>query len=185
MTAFDPVLDALTRAALESTAGRDAWLLATDERGYIQVAAATGDEAERARGTSFPSTGGVEGFVLASGQPIALSGGTRDPRLREGVLALLEREPESVLCVACEQDDGTVGVLLLADKTDGSSFTFDDIEITTVLGNVAAVALSQRAPQAQPPDAEELAGELTALAAADPARYARLAPFVMALVRHG
>jgi GAF domain-containing protein len=185
VTTPDPLFDALTRAALESTAGRDAWLLAADEHGYVHVAAASGDEAERMRGTRLSSSAGVEGFVLASGQPIALSGSTQDLRLREGLLATLEQAPDSVLCVACEQDEGPVGVLLVAGKQDGSSFTLEDIEIITVLANVAAVALSQRAGQAHPPGADELAAELTALAAADPSRYTRLAPFIMALVRHG
>ena len=185
MERVDAILDALTRAARESTSARDTWLLSSDDDGKLRVAAAVGDVATGHLGHTFPCDVGVEGFVFQSGQPVALSSTSEDARLQEGVLAKLQRKPESVLCVACEEGEGTMGVLLLADKVDESSFTLDDVDITTVLGDVAAVALSYRAGGSRIPSPAELAGELTALATSDPVGYARLAPVISTFLQHG
>lgn len=185
MERVDAILDALTRAACESTAARTAWLLAPDQQGNMRVAAAIGEVASADLGQTFRAGVGIEGFVFQSGQPVALSAAGDDARLQEGLLATLDRKPESVLCVACEEREGTMGVLLLADKDDGSSFTLDDVDVTTMLADVAAVALSSDAPRTQVPSPAELAGDLAALASSDPVGYGRLAPMISTILQHG
>ena len=59
-------------------------------------------------------------------------------------------------------------MLEIVDKADGAMFSFDDVELATLIAGVAGVALDDaqcdRRPRSPGPD--ELAGELRRLAAA-------------------
>jgi hypothetical protein len=124
--------------------------------------------------------------VVASGQPLAVSGGRSDERFTEGVARAVGRRPHGVLCVPCEDGDGVLGALELLDKQGDEPFTLDDVEIVTVLGGVAGAALSDGAGTARSvPAPGELAAELRTLADLDPNRYALVAGVVAALIGDG
>ena len=182
----DPVLHAVLRAAADVTAAGAGWLLAHDRAGdALEVAAvhSSATDAAAVLGATVPATAGTAGYVVASGQPLALSGAADDPRLAEGVPALLGRRPTTVLSVACEVGDDVVGVLELVDKAGGGSFSFDDVELATLLAGIGGVALTARgtapAPVASP---AELAADLQRLADADPTGYAAVASTLSALL---
>ncbi|MEY2567756.1 MAG: hypothetical protein QOE35_2285 [Actinomycetota bacterium] len=181
----DPVLHALIEAAVGGTGGTDGWILAV--RGeQLEVAAATGPLAASVLGVTIPGGAGTAGFVVASGQPIALAPHAGDPRAAEGMASVTGREPASLLCVPCESDDGVTGALEVVDKAGGGAFTFDDVELATLLAGVAGIALAGgRAAQTSAPDPSELAGELRRLAESQPARYAAVATVVAALLSNG
>ena len=120
-------------------------------------------------GTRVPAEGGTAGYVLASGQPVAMMPRADDPAATEGVVGVLGIRPASVLCVPCAYDDEVLGVLELVDKAGGGAFTFDDVELATVLANIAGSALRDRGPAVAVRPADELAADLRQLSAADPA----------------
>ncbi len=183
-SAVDPVLYALVGSAQETT-GATAGLLLERQHDDLIVVAAVGDRVEHLRGAVVPGDGGVAAYVLASGQPLALTVRPGDPRLREGVMALLDQPPSAVLGVPCASDEDAVGALLLLDKPAGQ-FTFDDVELATLLAGIAGVAIVQAGPASlQVPDPAELASGLERLARADPARYAMVATIVEALLARG
>jgi hypothetical protein len=102
-----------------------------------------------------------------------------DPRRTEGVAAIVGSRSDSVLAVPCGTDDAVHGVMELVGKHGGGPFSFDDVEIVTLLGTVAGAALgAETAPDLNPPSPEELAGKLARLATADPARYSTIAIFL-------
>jgi GAF domain-containing protein len=177
----DPVLTSITEAAVGATGSSHGWLLALDADG-LEVVAAVGSGTAKLVGRRVPAGSGAAGYVAASGQPLALSGGARDSRLSEGVVAELGQRPASVLCVPCVTDDDVVGAIELIDKHGGEGFSFDDVELVTLLGGIAAPALAASAGGAAVTDPEHLAGELARLADADPARYAMVASVVEALL---
>lgn len=181
----DPILQALVEAAVTGTGGTDGWLLAV--RGdALEVIAAAGPRAVGVVGVTVPADAGTAGFVLGSGQPMALAPRADDPRAATGVTALIGAPPVNVLCIPCESDDGVAGVLEIIDKGDGTMFNFDDVELATLLAGVAGVAL--QSPGASPvavPGPDELAGELRRLAGSDPNRYAVLAGLLAALLAGG
>jgi GAF domain-containing protein len=181
---IDPVLQAVVEAAVNAAAARDGWVAAVEGDRFRLVAAA-GERAGRLLGATAGLEEGTAGYVVASGQPLAIASSRLDtePRLREGIAASLGREVFGVLSVPCATADGTVGALELVDKSDGGSFSIDDLEIAAMLGPIAAAALrSSSAGAAEVPSAAQLSAQLDALAATAPARYATIAAVVGALL---
>ena len=185
MQAPDPVLESIVDHAVTATAAGAGWLLSLD--GDALTIVATGGAAARSLlGRSIASGSGTAGFVAASGQPLAMAPRRGDPAGSgdDGVAALAGIHPASVMAVPCEADGAIVGVLELVDKFGGGGFTFDDVEVVTLLAGVAGPALARRStgPAPDVPEPEELAGMLARLANTDAVRYAHVATFVNALL---
>lgn len=179
--AGDPVLDAVVQAAVQMTGAAAGWLV-VDHDDRLQVVAIAGEGTQAILGRTVPSGSGAAGFVVASGQPLALAGSSDEARLAEGVPALLGRISRAVLCVPCADDNAVLGALELVDKNAGARFTFDDVEIATVLAGIGAAALSRALPLSSAPSPAELAGDLQRLAAIDPNRYHAVATALDALL---
>lgn len=180
----DPVLDALLSAAATTT-GATLGVLLRHEQDVLRAVATAGEQAHPLHGATTPVGAGVAGYVLASGQPLALAVAAGDPRLQEGVTAMLSHTPHSVLCVPCSGGDDVLGVLLLLDR-EGGQFTYDDVEMATLLAGIAGVALAAGGPGAgQVPGPAELGGELDRLSRTDPSRYATVATLLGALLGRG
>ena len=76
-----------------------------------------------------------------------------------------------MLCVPCLHDDAVLGALELVDKAGGGPFSFDDVELVTLLGGIAGAALSVRGTEVVPRSPAEFATELARLASSDPGAY--------------
>ena len=179
------VLQAIIEAATDVTAATEGWILAPRDQRLFVVAAA-GDRPGQLLGASVPAGEGSAGYVVGSGQPLALAPRGGDDRGTSLVAGLIGLRPASVLCVPCSGDDAVAGALEVVDKAGGGRFTLDDVELTTLLGGIAGVALSQIAatgPAAPTP--AELGGGLHRLAELDPARYATLATAIGSLLDRG
>jgi len=169
----DPVLASVCAAACTATGATSAWVIAVvGDR--LSVVAARGQVGGRVRGLTVDVDGSA-GFVAASGQPMALTPRPGDPNVVGGVLGAVGIVPGSLLSLPCIDGDDVVGVLEMVDKQSGDRFSFDDVELGTLLASVAGPALAQRSqlPPAASPDS--LAAQLRALADDDPARYAQVA----------
>lgn len=182
MATTDPVLQALVDAAVNGTGGTDGWLLA--RRGEVlEAVAASGPSAVTALGLTLPADAGTSGFVASSGQPIALVPRPGGTTLTSAVAALVGKKPLSVLAIPCESDEGVAGALEVIDKVGGGSFSFDDVELATILAGIAGVAMQEAvAPQARVPGPQQIAAELARLAETAPNRYAAVASAVSALI---
>jgi sigma-B regulation protein RsbU (phosphoserine phosphatase) len=183
-SADETVLRALLEAATQATAAAAGWLVAPDDD-RLHVLAATGEGTEELVGRSVGTESGTAGYVVASGQPLALASSAGDPRLAEGVAMLLGRAPQAVLSVPCSTADAVLGALEVVDKAGGGRFTFDDVELVTLLAGIAAAALTTSAPALIAPRPTELAGDLQRLAETDAVRYAAVATAVNALLANG
>ena len=184
--AADPVLHALAQAAADATGASDGWLLAVEDDGLRVVAVAGPGTGPSVLAALVPAGAGSVGFVAASGHPLAMAPRDDDPRFSEGTAQLLGRRPSSVLSVPASNEDGVVGVLELVDKAGGGNFSFDDVEIATMLADIAGAALTaERAAGPPVPRPAELGGELERLSVADPARYSVVAAAVAALLARG
>jgi GAF domain-containing protein len=179
--AGDPVVAAVVQAAVEATRASAGWLVA-HEGDVLRLVAVSGDRGASTLGSTFAAGVGTTGYVIAAGQPLALGAGTEDPRLDEGIAAALGRSPRSVLCVPCSTSDAVLGALEVIDKESGGRFTFDDVELVTLLADVAATALSVGSPVVGVPEPAELASDLQRLAENDPVRYRAVASALDALL---
>lgn len=178
----DAVLQAIMRAAVEATAATQGWIAGT-AAGRLVVVAAAGLDAGRLPGVTFPPGVGSAGFVIDSGHPLTMAPGSNNPRFGEGIAAVLGRRPASILSVPCATDDGVLGALELIDKGGGEMFSLDDVEVATLLADVAGAALA--AESSRPPAVAEpaqLGRELQRLASTDPSRYAAVATALSALL---
>ncbi len=176
------VIQAVVDSAVGATAASAGWVLAL--RGdTLTVVAALG--VSQLVGIEIPAGAGTAGFVVGSGQPMAMAVHEGDARLSEGVLAQLAERPSSVLCVPCTTGDSVVGVLELIDKAGGGTFSFDDVEIATLLAGIAAAAIEAGEGDVGVRSPDELGAELRTLAASDPAAYARVATLVDAILARG
>jgi GAF domain-containing protein len=179
-----PVLRALVETVAEGTDAPAAWLVARDGD-RLRVVAAAGEETNALIGQSVAEGEGVAGYVVASGQPLALTGRSGDARLGEGIAALSGHRPTTVLCVPCVGDETVAGAIEAIDKRGGGAFTFDDVELATLLARIGGAALVDAAGDRIVSSPAELARELERLAAAAPARYAVVAGVLDALLSHG
>jgi GAF domain-containing protein len=176
------VLDAIVRGAVEASGAQRGWILRLSGE-ELRVVAAAGERAVEAIGLTVPTDRGSVGFVVSSGQPLAIAPRPGDDQFAAGVVAALGGQtPASLLCVPCTTDDGIVGALEIVDKYPTGRFTIDDVEVVTLLGGIAGPALSDGDGMAAVPGPEELGNELRQLAMADPARYASVATAVGALL---
>jgi sigma-B regulation protein RsbU (phosphoserine phosphatase) len=180
---MNPVLQSIISAAVGATAATKGWVLALEDAD-LRVVAALGEGAGDLMGATVPSGSGTSGFVASSGQPMALAPRGDDARMAEGVTALLSTRPTSILSVPCGNDD-VVGVLELVDKVGGGSFSFDDVEMATLLAGVAGAALQAPGGEVMARPPAEIGAELGRLASADPEAYARVATVVDALLARG
>jgi GAF domain-containing protein len=175
-------------SAVDATAAAVGWLGVVDDSEIVVVAVAADDPATAAElvGRRLTGATGSVGFVLQSGQPMALQpmGRTSGESADEPAALLLGRAPMSLLCVPCAGAADAVGVLEVIDKAGGGAFTFDDIEVVTLLGSVMGAALVDAGAMVDDvPVPARLTGELTALADTDPTRYATVARIVESLLR--
>jgi GAF domain-containing protein len=176
-----PALETIAQLAVTSTGASHGWVLVF-EGGQLSVGAAAGGAYPgELAGRSVP-VDGTAGYVIESGQPVALQLQTPEGQPARDAEALIGVGPNSVLCVPCTYGDEARGALELIDKAGGGSFSFDDVEVAVMLGDVAGAVLAEGVPSALAPTPDELAVELRALAATDPGRYAGVAAAVGALL---
>jgi GAF domain-containing protein len=181
---MNPVLQAITRVALDASGATSSWVLALEgER--LRAVGAAGERAGELLGVEWPAGAGTAGYVVSSGQPIAIAPRGADRRLAEGLGAQLGRVPTSVLCVPCLHDDAVLGALELVDKAGGGPFSFDDVELVTLLGSIAGAALSVGGTEVAPRSPAEFATELARLASSDPGAYGALSVLLEALLARG
>lgn len=180
---MNAVLQSIVGAAVAATAAERGWVLAMRE-GELHVVAAVGEGAGDLIGISVPTESGTAGFVASSGQPMALAPRGDDVRMDEGVIALLASRPTSILSVPCGADE-VVGVLELVDKSGGGAFSFDDVELVTLLAGIAGAAIEAPGAEVAVRPPAEIGAEMARLASDDPEAYARLATVVDALLARG
>lgn len=182
-TAPDPLLQAITVSAVEATQAGQGWLLVSEEP-VLRVVAAAGERPGDLLGMTIPADSGSAGFVVASGQPLALASGSEDTRLTGGMAASIGRPFATVLAVPCATEDTVLGALELVDK-EGGPFSLDDVELVTLLAGIAGVAMTGQDRAGSVPTPDQLAAELHELATADPTRYAAMASLLGALLADG
>ncbi len=133
----------LRTAARVITAQAGALFLIDHETNELLFETALIETDATARRSRFAVGQGIAGWVAATGQPVAVSDASQDPRFAEAISRSVGYVPKSVLCIPLWSGDTMVGVIQLCDKLDGSPFTATDMELLGQFASQAAVAIEQ------------------------------------------
>lgn len=111
---------------------------ATDELVYTTAA---GAGAADITGMRLPLSAGVAGFVVQSGQPVAVSDLQRDPRFARDVAEATGYLPTAILAVPVMSPRSVLGVLSLLDRDPTRPGAERDIETASLFASQAALAI--------------------------------------------
>jgi signal transduction histidine kinase len=93
------------------------------------------------RSIAVPMEGSVAGWVAQTGEPLVVPDTAMDPRFYPEVDAQSTFTTRSILAVPLITRGNVIGVLEALNKKDSAGFTEEDLEMLTVLGDQAAVAV--------------------------------------------
>jgi GAF domain-containing protein len=111
---------------------------ATEELVFF-VASGTG--AEDVVGMRIPSSQGIAGWVVTSGQPIAIEDVRRDARFAAGVAESTGYTPTSILAMPLETERRMIGVIEVLDRDTEDRDGRNDMELLGVFAAQAALAI--------------------------------------------
>ncbi len=136
-----PLLYCIVSAARELTQTEASSILLVDRKsGQLHFEAAT--NVQSVHSIVVPMEGSVAGKVVQTGKPIVVPDVHKDSRT---VYRQTDKQSgfvtRSILAVPLAARDNVIGVLEAMNKKEGSEFTDEDLELLTVLGDQAAVAV--------------------------------------------
>jgi GAF domain-containing protein len=202
-TGTDELLRSLTETArrLFGAAACSLALLSEDESELIYTVAA-GQGADDVTGMRIPASQGIAGWVVQSGQPIAVSDVASDPRFAREQAEQTGYIPQAILAVPVETPARLLGVISLLDRdprrpgaeqdmallslfADQAALALASVERFSLMGRVLLGALAEAAGGDDLADALRQAADGLPAADADLADLAELAGAFAALARHG
>lgn len=116
-----------------------------DDADELIYVAASGEGAHAVTGIRLPMGRGIAGWVVQSGQPLAVSDLSRDARFARDVAESTSYVPTSLLAVPIEGEDRLLGVLSILDRDETRAGAAGDLETATLFAAQAATALEAAA----------------------------------------
>jgi GAF domain-containing protein len=139
----DELLRSLTETArrLFGAAACSLALLSEDESELVYTVAA-GQGADDVTGMRIPASHGIAGWVVQSGQPIAISDVTSDPRFAKEQAEQTGYIPQAILAVPVETPARLLGVISLLDRDSRRPGAEQDMALLSLFADQAALALA-------------------------------------------
>jgi GAF domain-containing protein len=141
--AHTELIEQILNTAAHALAAEAGVLFLIDHDAEELVCMAALIDSAAARGFRVPLGAGIVGWVAATGQPLAISDASQDPRFAGGISRGAGYVPKSVLCLPLRSDELVIGVLQLCDKNGGQPFTANDMALLGHFATLAAVAIEQ------------------------------------------
>ena len=139
----DELLRSLTETArrLFGAAACSLALLTEDESELVYTVAA-GQGADDVTGMRIPASHGIAGWVVQSGQPIAISDVAVDPRFSREQAEQTGYIPQAILAVPVETPARLLGVISLLDRDPRRPGAEQDMALLSLFADQAALALA-------------------------------------------
>jgi len=139
----DELLRSLTETArqLFGAAACSLALLSEDDSELLYTTAA-GEGADDVTGMRISSSHGIAGWVVQSGQPIAISDLNNDPRFSRGLAEQTGYVPQTILAVPVETPQRLLGVISLLDRDARRPAAEQDMRLLSLFADQAALALA-------------------------------------------
>jgi GAF domain-containing protein len=123
-------------------AGACSLALLSDDDSELLYTVAAGEGAEDVTGMRIPATQGIAGWVVQSGQPIAISDVGNDPRFARQVAEQTGYVPRAILAVPVQAGPRMLGVISLLDRDAGRPGAEQDMALLSLFADQAALALA-------------------------------------------
>ncbi len=143
-------------------------LLVNAQEQFLEFKVAYGASDHDLVGTKFPLDKGIAGYVVMTGQPIAISNVRQDARFNQDFAKSTGYVPTSILATPLLAGEHVIGVMEVLDKLNAASFGMQDMELLGLFANQAALAIEQSQQMDQIRDSLVLG--LKRLASADPSQ---------------
>lgn len=139
----DELLRSLTETArrLFGAAACSLALLSGDESELVYTVAA-GEGADDVTGMRISSSQGIAGWVVQSGQPIAVSDLINDPRFARDTAERTGYVPQAILAVPVQTPQRMLGVISLLDRDSRRPGAEQDMALLSLFADQAALALA-------------------------------------------
>ena len=111
---------------------------ATDE---LVFEAVSGEGEGELVGMRFPSSTGIAGWVLVTGQPIVIDDLQQDPRFARQAAERTGYVPKGLMAVPLVNGETTLGVLQVLDRARGRASSIGEIDLLILFANQAAIGL--------------------------------------------
>ena len=111
---------------------------ATDE---LVFEAVSGEGEGDLVGMRFPSSTGIAGWVLVTGQPIVIDDLQQDPRFARQAAERTGYVPKGLMAVPLVNGEATLGVLQVLDRARGRASSIGEIDLLILFANQAAIGL--------------------------------------------
>ncbi len=144
---LDEVLERIMSTSRKALGAETCSLLLVDEtdgegRGDLVFTVAQGPAKSKLQGGFRLKPGqGVAGWVFQTGEPLLIEDAYADSRFNPDVDRQTGYRTRSILCVPLAAKDRAIGVAQLINKFDGQSFDASDLEMFTLIGAQAAIAI--------------------------------------------
>ncbi len=140
----DDLLKSIVEAAARIFSAAAASILLVNEQEQVLVFKVAFGAANRDLvGTKFPLDKGIAGYVVMTGQPLAVSNVRQDPRFNQDFAKSTGYVPSSILATPLLAGERVIGVMEVLDKINASSFGMQDMELLAMFANQAAIAIDQ------------------------------------------
>jgi len=144
---LDEVLELIMSTSRKALGAETCSLLLVDEcegegKGDLVFTVAQGPAKSKLQGGFRLKPGqGVAGWVFQTGEPLLIEDAYQDSRFNPDVDRQTGYRTRSILCVPLAARDRAIGVAQLINKFDGQSFDASDLEMFTLIGAQAAIAI--------------------------------------------
>lgn len=115
--------------------------LLEDDEENLRFEVADGEGADAVVGLQIPSSQGIAGFVVRSGQALAINDVRQDPRFADSFAHETGYTPTSILAVPLETDRGVLGVLEILDRDPDAGARSQEMEVVGLFAQQAALAI--------------------------------------------
>ncbi len=140
----DDLLETIVEAAARLFGAAAASVALVDEKdSCIVFRVAYGAGRDAVVGMRIPVDQGIAGYVVNTGQPMAISNVQQDPRFAQDTAAKTGYVPRSILAMPLIRSDRVIGVMEVLDKIEAPAFGMEDMELLALFANQAAIAIDQ------------------------------------------
>jgi putative methionine-R-sulfoxide reductase with GAF domain len=116
-------------------------LLYDEDTDQLVFEAVAGEGSDSLVGRRFPSSTGIAGFVLVTGQPMIIEDLRHDPRFAKDLATSTGFVPEGLMAVPLLHEERTLGVLEVLDRPQNAAFSLREMDLLALFAMQAAVAL--------------------------------------------